>query len=277
MPRPLALLAAALLALLGGTAALRSAPPTRHAPEAAAPATGPAGASPHLALGTPADADPTDDHLILRRQYAVSYNARRNGPNWAAWRLVAADYGGQERHKGHFLSDDALPAGWYRVRHADYDRTGFDRGHLVRSEDRTASRADNDATFILTNVLPQRHGLNAGPWLRLEDHCRALAQNDGRQLYVAAGAVWGARPATIGHAVAVPEAFWKVVVVLAPGQGPEAVTERTRVIAVVMPNVETPSPRWESYRVSLAEVERQSGYRLLDRVPDAVRGALRRQ
>ena len=45
--------------------------------------------SPHLALGTPVDADPTDDHVIVRNGYAVSYNHHRNGPNWAAWRLLA--------------------------------------------------------------------------------------------------------------------------------------------------------------------------------------------
>lgn len=275
MNRPLAILAAALLTLvLGGTAALR----TQHATTAAtAAATIHAPGSPHLALGTPVDADPSDDHVILRRQYALSYNANRNGPNWAAWRLVAADYGGQPRRAGHFLTDEELPAGWYRVRHADYDRTGYDRGHLVRSEDRTASRADNDATFLLSNVLPQRHGLNAGPWLRLEDHCRHLAQRDGRQLYVVAGAVWGAQPATIGHGVAVPTAFWKVVVVTAPGDGPNEVTARTRVIAAIMPNVEAPAARWETYQVSLAEVERRSGYQLLGRVSEAVRAELARR
>lgn len=274
MNRLLPIVATLLSLLFGGAAVHHVTTASTTTAHAAAAGAGTPSASPHLALGTPVDADPSDDYLIQRKQYAVSYNHAKNGPNWAAWRLTAADYGGQAR-ASRFSSDETLPAGWYRVKHDDYRNSGYDRGHLVRSEDRTASRADNDATFVLSNVLPQRHGLNAGPWLRLEDQCRALAQHDGRQLYIVAGSVWGDRPATIGHGIAVPVGFWKVVVVLAPGQGPESVTPSTPVIAVVMPNVENPAARWEGYQVSLTEAERRSGYSLLGRVPEATRAALR--
>ena len=71
--------------------------------------------------------------------------------------------------------DDMLPAGWYRVQDHDYAGSGYDRGHMVRSEERTRSPEDNKTTFYLTNVLPQTHELNAGPWLRLEDYCQDLA------------------------------------------------------------------------------------------------------
>jgi endonuclease G len=229
----------------------------------------------NVALGVPVDADPSDDFIIARSTYVVSYNPKRLGPNWAAWRLVAADFGGARRHRGHFITDQSLPAGWYRVTHADYTDSGYDRGHLVRSEDRTSSDAANASTFLLTNVLPQTHALNEGPWLRLEDHCRTLAQHDGRTLYIVAGGLYSAHPATIGHGVAVPDAFWKVVVVLGPGQGAADVTPSTPVIAVVMPNVDgIASKPWASYRTTLAEVERRSGYRLLGAVPEAVRSAL---
>jgi endonuclease G len=105
----------------------------------------------NVALGVPIDADPADNFIIARSTYVVSYNPKRLGPNWAAWRLIAADFGGAGRHKGHFLTDESLPAGWYRVTHADYTDSGYDRGHLVRSEDRTSSDAANASTFLLTN------------------------------------------------------------------------------------------------------------------------------
>ena len=78
----------------------------------------------------------------------VSYSDARHGPNWAAWRIVASDYGGAARHRGHFIADDNLPAAWYRVTHDDYTGSGYDRGHLVRSEDRTRSDADNASNSI---------------------------------------------------------------------------------------------------------------------------------
>jgi endonuclease G, mitochondrial len=239
------------------------------------PDAAPVPESVHVALGAPVAAGPTDDYIIARPQYVVAYSPSHRGPSWAAWDLNRTYFGGAARHRGHFITDDSLPAGFYRVTHAYYTGSGYDRGHMVRSEDRTRSDADNASTFLLSNVLPQRHDLNDGPWLRLEDACRTLAQYDGRELFIAAGPIYSAQPATIGHGVAVPVAFWKVVVVLAPGQGAEDVTPETRVVAVVMPNVDgIADAPWARYRVSVADVERRSGYRLLGRVPEAVRAAL---
>ncbi len=74
-----------------------------------------------------------------------------------------------------------------------------------------------------------------------------------------------------------PQAFWKVVVVLGPGQGPADVTASTPVLAAVMPNVEgIESDPWIKYRTTLADVERRSGYHLLGTVPEAVRSELER-
>jgi len=251
-------LVAALLVVAGLAGCDRAPWETSNAPPSKGPAPAgqilPPGAASaqatnvNVALGVPVDADPADNFIIARSTYVVSYNPKRLGPNWAAWRLTAADFGGAHRHKGHFLTDESLPAGWYRVTHADYSDSGYDRGHLVRSEDRTSSDAANASTFLLTNVLPQRHDLNGGPWLRLEDQCRTLAQHDGRTLYIVAGGLYTANPATIGHGIAVPQACWKVVVVLGPGQGPADVTPTTPVIAVVMPNVEgIESDLWIKY------------------------------
>jgi endonuclease G len=251
-----------------------SSEPTQPADETPRPAP-PGTQSIHLALGTPKGGDPSDDWLMIKPQYALSYNKQRLGPNWVSWELNASYYGGTERHRGKFMPDDSLPAGWYRVTHEDYSRSDYDRGHMVRSEDRTRSRADNDATFLLTNILPQRHDLNAGPWLRLEDYCMQLAKNGHKEMFVTAGPIYGARPDTIGHGVAVPESFFKIVVVLDRGEGPTDVSDRTRVIAVIMPNttgiIEEP---WGKYRTSVSEIERRTGYHFLTNVPEATRRVL---
>lgn len=231
--------------------------------------------SPHLALGAPADADPSDDRLLVKPQYALSYNPRRHGPNWVSWALDASHFGPAKRHGGKFLVDEQLPPGVYRVRHEDYTDSGFDRGHMVRSEERTASPDDNRATFLMTNILPQTHDLNAGPWLRLEEHCQDLARR-GKSLAVVAGPIYAADPPRIGRGgVAVPEAFFKVVAVLERGQGAADVGPATRVIAVRMPNVKGVSADdWRRYRVRVDDVERASGYDLLPDVAEAVQGVV---
>ncbi|WP_437572727.1 DNA/RNA non-specific endonuclease [Sorangium sp. So ce542] len=260
--------------------------PPKGAPTKGAPSPRPPAQSAHLELGVPAragaqsaraEAAAADDHLMIKPQYALSYNRSRNVANWVSWRLDAASFGDAPRHRGKFLADAALPDGWYRVQHDDYTGSGFDRGHMVRSEERTRTPDDNKATFLLTNILPQRHDLNAGPWLRLEEACQELAQKQRRVLFVIAGGLFDgrARPDTIGKGVAVPDAFFKVAVVLEPGQGPDDIGPATRVIAAVMPNeAGILDEGWGQYRTTVDEIERRAGYDLLTALPEAVQRAL---
>jgi endonuclease G len=225
-------------------------------------------------LGIPKDASPDDDYLMRKPQYALSYNSDRNGANWVSWELNQAWFGSVPRHKGKFLEDRDLPQGFRRARHDDYTGSGYDRGHMVRSEERTQTDEDNRATFLMTNILPQYHDLNAGPWLRLEEHCEKLAKREGRELFVMAGGVFppGKRVTnTIGKDVAVPKTYFKIIVILQPGQGPNDVQSSTPVIAVIMPN-ETGiiSEGWQKYRVSVDEIERRTGYEFLSAVPESV-------
>lgn len=229
----------------------------------------------HLALGAPKGADSSDDYLMIKPQYALSYSRQRNVANWVSWNLDASYFGSTPRHKGKFLADASLPTGFYQVRDQDYAGSGFDRGHMVRSEERTRTAEDNLATFLLPNVIPQRHDLNAGPWLRLEEYCQALSQKENKELYVTAGGVFSSRPETIGHGVAVPQDCFKIVVVLDRGQGLADVNPSTRVIAVLMPN--TPgilNEAWGQYRTTVREIERRTGYGFMPLVPEPIRRAL---
>lgn len=232
----------------------------------------------HLALGTPEDSDTSDDYILRKPQYVLSYNRDQNVANWVSWELNAGWFGSAPRHKGKFLEDQDLPAGFYRVGHDDYTGSGYDRGHMVRSEERTRSPEDNRTTFFMTNILPQYHDLNAGPWLRLEERCEELARRQNKQLYVIAGGILkrGKKPSkTIGKGVTVPDTFFKVVVVMEPGQGADDVNESTEVFAVLMPNDQgISSEGWERYRTSVDEIERRSGYELLSAVPEEIQKIL---
>jgi endonuclease G len=268
------------LALATGALTVCGAPRDHGCADADATAATPAlGGAPsvHLALGTPVDADPSDDELMLKPEYALSYNRARNAANWVSWELNASYLGGVRRHRGRFLQDGALPAGWYRVRHEDYSASAYDRGHLVPSEDRSRTAEENLATFRLTNVLPQRHELNVGPWLRLEEYCHTLAVKDGRELFIMAGGLFPAHTETIGHGVSVPGAFFKIVVVLRSGEGAGDVGEATRVIAVIMPNTAAPRASWASYRTTVEQIERRTGYHFLTRVPESIQRVIERR
>jgi endonuclease G len=230
------------------------------------------GANAALGMPTAASSTTPDDFLVRRPQYMLSYNRSLGIPNWVAWHLDAADLGPAER--GTFAPDPSLPASWPRVRPSDYHGIGYERGHMCPSGDRTATPADNAATFLMTNVLPQASDVNQGPWLQLEDYCRDLARR-GNELYVVCGGAPPFTPVARGK-LAAPGFVWKVVVALPEGDGDVArIGAGTRMIAVLIPNRNGVDASWQAYRTSVATVETRTGYRFFGRLPAPVRAALR--
>lgn len=239
------------------------------APAGARTTPDPIAASPHVALGVPRDRDPSDDYLADRGAFVMSYNDRRRVPNWVAWRLVSSDLGDQDR-SDDFRADRDLPAPFLEVGPRDYERSGYDRGHMCPSAHRTATRAANSVTFLMTNMQPQVHALNAGPWKSLETYEREQA-TAGKTVFVVAGGVFSASPKTIGPSIAVPESNFRITVVLDSGGGPDDVTAATPVIATVMPNdTSARGHRWDEFRVTVDEVEHVTGYDFLARIRDDV-------
>lgn len=257
----------------------RAAPPERRAEPTGARSPG-ARIEANLLLGNPDDAvsDPRsrERYLIRRPQYVLSYNAERNRPNWVSWHLSQEDLGSVER--GQFQPDPDLPDSFDRVTPGDYTRSGFDRGHMCPSADRSNSREDNNATFLMTNIVPQAGGNNQGPWKELEDYTRDQIEK-GKEAYIVAGVTDPQRPRRIGRQrkITVPAFTWKVIVLLddAPGDDLQRMGRGARVIAVRMPNQEDiRESDWRQFRVTASEIEQLTGYRLLENVPAAARSRL---
>jgi endonuclease G, mitochondrial len=245
--------------------------------------------SPHLRLGNPskAKADPEmkDNFLIVKDQFALSYNNSTGTPNWVSWRLRKADLGHAPRKPFH--PDTTLPDTFLRVKPTDYrfPETGMTRGHMCPHSDRTKMDEDSAATFVMTNMVPQPLGLNAGAWNDLEVYCRNLVTEENKEVYIVAGP-WGKG----GHSskgffnttngkVVVPGKCWKVALVVDAGENDpiQRVNEHTRVLAAVMPNTEDPESRkWFRYRAKLTDVEELTGFKFFDKAPDSVMTNLRR-
>jgi len=160
----------------------------------------------NLFLGNPSNAVPSvasiDNYLMVKLQYTLSYNSKTHTANWVSWQLNRSWIGTADR-QDNFRPDDALPDAWYKVRPTDYTGSGYDRGHIAPSADRTRNEADNSATFLMSNMMPQVPELNRGVWGELEEYCRELVQQ-GKELYIIAGPV--GRKGSIGRKekIAVP-------------------------------------------------------------------------
>mgnify|MGYP001553786444 CR=1 FL=1 len=225
---------------------------------------------PNLALGNPDDATTSESntahYLLTRKQYALSYNDEKRFPNWVAWKLDAEDIGSQPR--GQFAPDPDLPSGFTRVTPSFYTGSGYDRGHNCPAKDRSANKEDNDAVFYMTNMTPQLHAMNAGPWERLESYTRTLVQERGMTCYVICGHAGRELGRTRGG-VAIPEYGWKVVVAVPRGQ---AIDANARVIAVKMPNDASvaESDPWDGFITTVEALRKDTGLNLLSNLPESL-------
>ena len=208
----------------------------------------------NLHLGNPSDAtadeNSPDNYLLVKKQYTLSYNSSRGAPNWVSWTLQKSDIGKVGR-QNNFHTELALPESFQRVTPADYARSGFDRGHMCNSKDRTRTAKDNRETFSMANMEPQTADLNQQVWKRLEDDSRKLALK-GNTLYVLAGCYGNIGQIGKSNTVTVPKSCWKIVVV----EGPNA-----RNIVVDIPNKKGISKdAWQKYATTLEDLEEKTGF-----------------
>lgn len=223
----------------------------------------------NVELGIPTDSDPTDDYLIKRKQYVISYNKNKNVANWASWNLNKKWYGKYNRVSG-FKPDNELPESFYKVTTRDYTNTGYDRGHIVASKDRSNNTTNNKATFLMSNIYPQEPDLNQGPWKRLEDYCRSLCLNKNKELYLIAGGVYKTGN-KLDNNIAIPDSCYKIIIILRRDESLLAVDENTEVIAVMMPNESgIKKVKWETFITTIDRIERSTGYDFLSDVENRI-------
>ena len=229
-------------------------------------------------FGAPADATPGDDILISRKQFALSYNATRGGPNWVAWVLNGTHLGSEDRCDC-FTVEPQLP-GAQRIHHRDYTGSGFSRGHMTMSAQRTTTFSENATTFYMSNMLPQMQANNGGPWLAFENYITDLAKTQGKEVYNIAGGIYLPDDSIFaGGRVRAPSWTWKVAVIMprAKGLADATALDKLEVIAIRTPNhPKTGVPGsiagikgdWREYVTTVDEIEAQTGYDLLALLAD---------
>ncbi|WP_300441623.1 DNA/RNA non-specific endonuclease [Christiangramia sp.] len=253
------------------------------------PETGTGGGSPalgevHLTMGNPSaaisDINMPNNYLLQKEEYIMSYSRDRGTANWVSWHLDEAWLGSASR-QNDFREDTTLPSGWYHVNETDYQYSGFDRGHVCPSADRTLSVDDNSNTFFMTNMMPQAPNNNRLGWASLESYCRSLL-NGGYEIYIISGGYGIGGDGSAGYAeviangnVTVPSNTWKVIMIIPDGNDDvNRVNTNTRVIAVDMPNSQNIFSDWRQYKTTVDNIEALTGYDFFDLVPDNIENVI---
>jgi endonuclease G len=224
-----------------------------------------------MKYGNPSQASSKDlnNYLLEKPQYVVSYNCSQGIPNWVSWQLNKNWLGTTDR-QDVFAVDPDLPENCYSVKPTDYLGSGYDRGHLAPSGDRTRNIQDNTATFLMTNIIPQTSANNREVWRLLEEYCRELA-NQGKELYLVAGGE-GKEKGIAANKITVPKFTWKVILIVDKPGGD--IGKNTKTIAVIIPNQEKLSDKWRDYLVSVDEVEKLTGYDFFAVFPQSTQKAI---
>ena len=159
------------------------------------------------------------------RNYSFWYDLQNRISRWVAYPLYKGMTSGVQR-TDKWEYDPLLPRTYQGTAYSGYGVSGYDRGHQLPSADRLCTTAANEQTFYFTNITPQNSNLNQFVWEKLEGHLRGLTSSND-SLYVVTGCVLQtAQDSTIqyirdneGKEIAVPKAYFKVVLKYKPGEG----------------------------------------------------------
>lgn len=169
--------------------------------------------SPSMRRMLPAEMPGAPEQLIVRKGYVLSYNCDTKLPNWVFWNLTGDHVEGKVKRPGTaYHEDTSVPNP--RAAISDYRRSGYSRGHICPAGDNKWDRTAMYESFALTNICPQTERCNSGVWNSIEMMCREWAK-EYDSIYIVSGPILSANYETIGaNQVAVPDAFFKVVVCL---------------------------------------------------------------
>ncbi len=251
----------------------------------------------HLTMGNPsgavADVNQPNNYLMMKPEYAVSYNRALGRPNWVSWHLTPEWFGTLTR-VDTFRADPQVPPDWYRVQSFDFENSGFDRGHMTPNADRDleTSIPINQATYLMSNMLAQAPDNNQGPWANLENHLRDLVGSDRAnplaEAYIVSGPAGaggsgsnGGTTVTLANGnVTVAAYTWKVALIIPYGTNDVArvACDTAHTIAVIMPNTQgirtSNADDWRTYLTTVDAVETLTGYDFFSNVPPAIQNCI---
>ena len=198
------------------------------------------------------------DSAIHHIGYSVSYNLSFRQANWVAYQLTKSETSNLFERENKFVADPLIPGTDLSL---DYEKSGYDRGHLAPAADMGYSKITMAESFYYSNMSPQVPGFNRGIWKQLEEQTRNWAI-EYDSLYIVVGPIFSDSMKVIGpHQVAVPNSYYKVILDNHKGQ--------EKMIGFVMNN-ESSKNSLQSFVVSVDSVEVLTGFDFFPLLEDSL-------
>ena len=204
--------------------------------------------------------------------YESAYDETFKNPAWVAYHLTGEPKPVGGRPRSGYPTDTRTVS---KLAAADYP-SGYDHGHMAPNSS-IAKYFGAEAqieTFLMTNMLPQRHGLNAGPWKAVETSESNLvpALHD---IWVICGPVY----TTASHQPIVPANRYGIAQLCIPTAcfkiamwGTE--TGEVATVAFIMPQENASGHKPTEFLASIREIEQRTGLNFFSSLPQAKQDAI---
>lgn len=229
----------------------------------------------HLYAGAPrvsgAKSAPVAGRFLKNTGYLVGYDDNLGAPRWVAYRIDDVDtLAPPGERPGGFETDLRTVA---RVAPEAFTGSGYDRGHLAPNygiATRYGTLAQRE-TFLMSNIIPQRHGLNAGLWKQLELDAATNYPARFGEVWVLAGPVFAKNPKRLAGQPgkvrpAVPESCYMILVDESDG--------RARAMAFIFPQEPPDGAKSGDYLTTIDEIERLTALDFFADLPDETQAML---
>ncbi|MBX2979760.1 MAG: DNA/RNA non-specific endonuclease [Flavobacteriales bacterium] len=166
-----------------------------------------------MARGLPALKE--GEELVIHPGHILVYDQKHKQAKWVAHIATPDLITGNLARIDSFLPDPLVKGGTAVT--TDYWYSGYDRGHLVPSADMRWNQDALAATYLYSNISPQKPELNRESWAELEDWLRRYVNFSKQRVFVVTGPVLRdglpiMEKPNRQNDVSIPELFYKVIV-----------------------------------------------------------------
>lgn len=212
--------------------------------------------------------------LLKNDAYWVGYDESRGNPAWCAYRIFRPASEKAAERPESFDTDSRTRA---RVATEAYSRSGYDRGHMAPNHAIALcyGEAAQKQTFLMSNVVPQLHALNAGLWKQLEQRALKRYTRQFGDVWVLCGPIYNrdAGPRLAGKtrvrvSPTIPDAFFLIIAER------EEDTGALRTLAFIIPHREDLSSDPRDYLASIDEIEQRTHLDFFAQLPEASQAKL---
>lgn len=212
------------------------------------------------------------------RNYSILFDTQNRVPYWVAFPLHPV-YMASGNRTDAWEYDPIIPRSVQPNLYSGWNNQSLNRGHLLASADRNATREINKTTFYFTNMAPQNSSMNSGTWAQLEEKVRYWSeQSEYDTLYVVTGCILPKTPEPFtyvedseGKKSVVPKYLYKALLRKKNSTGAYSS------IVFKMENENTGIPYTDSRNIiSVAELESETGFTFFPNLPEGVAASVKR-